>query len=180
MTEKGWLRESDLDDWTEVINSDGETLGWIRKRDLNRLNIRTKVIETPKRFMIDPYVLYHSKLAYERGAFENDDLSEVQVVLLASNIVKNREIEETLRKRAFEESMLVNNPDMFKAYQKQKEEEKMLQAEDVQEQVPTSMEELVAMLSEFDGKSGAESGQGEEGWLSSYLSDDELDSMGDD
>lgn len=181
MKERGWLTEDDLDDWTEVINHDGETLGWMRRRDLSRLNIRTKTIETPRRFMLDPYVLYHSKLAYERGIFgKADDLNDVQVVLLASNIVKNKETEEVLRKRVFEESMLINNPEMFKVYQKQKEEEQMLGTEMVEEQVPTNMEELVAMLSAFDGNEGSDSSQDTEGWLASYLSGDEIDAMGDD
>lgn len=180
MKEKGWLTVDDLDDWTEVIDHDGETLGWTRRKDLNRLGIRTKVIETPKRFMLDPYILYHSKLAFERGLFKNsNDLNDVQVVLLSSNIVKSREIDETLRKRSFEEAMLVNNPEMFKAYQKQKEEERLTAVEDVSESVPTNMEELIAMLSNFDGNEGSESNQGDEGWLASYLSDDDLDSMGD-
>lgn len=179
MSEKGWLKDSDLDDWTEVINFDGESIGWARRKDLNRLSIRTKTVEIPKRFMIDPYVTYHSKLAYERGLFQGD-MNDVQVILLAGNIAKARETEEILRKRLFEESMLINNPDMFKAYQKQKEEEKMLQAEDVQEQVPSNMEELIAMLSDFDSNDDNDSLQGSEGWLDSYLSDEELDSMGDD
>lgn len=176
--ESGWLTEADLDDWIEVINHDGETLGWARNKDLKRLNLRTRIIETPKRFMYDPYVLYHSKLAYERGLFGNaKDLNDIQVVLLASNIVKIKEAEELLRKREFEENMLINNPDMFKAYQKQREEEEMLNTEKVEEQVPTNMEELIAMLS--DSNEGSESRQDTEGWLASYLSDDDLDEMGD-
>lgn len=179
MKKQGWLSDSDLDDWTEVLNPDGETLGWTRKRDLNRLNIRIKTIESPKRFMFDPYVTYHSKIAFERGIFK-EDLNDVQIVLLAGNIVKNRDTEETLRKRSFEESMLINNPEMFKVYQKQKEEEAMLSAEEVEERIPTNMEDLIAMLSDFDGNESGESIQGSEGWLDSYLSDEDLETMGDD
>lgn len=177
--ETPWLNEADLNDWVEVIDYEGETIGWARNRDLKRLNVRTRTIQTPKRFMLDPYVLYHSKLAYERGIFsKSEDLSEVQVVLLASNIVKTRETEETLRKRALEENMLINNPEMFKVYQKQQEEERLIKTETVQEKVPTNMEELIAMLS--DGNEGDESSEEIDGWLASYLSDEDLETMGDD
>lgn len=185
--EDGWLEQADLlDDWIEVINPDGDTLGWIERRRTIDIGLHTQVIETPERYLRDPYVRYHAKLAYERGLFTGgQDLNDIQIVLLGSQITKNREAEEKLRTRRFEEDMLINNPDLFRTYyeKKTKKDEMDEVTAGVEERVPTSVEEFLAAIAAFSEDEGAGSSkeqEGAEGWLTSLLSDDDLDQMSDD
>ena len=184
---EGWLEQSDLHDtWVEVIDGGGTTLGWIERRRADMLGLRTQLIEVPDRYLSDPYVRYHAQLAFERGLLTRGrDLNDVQIALLGSQIIKRNEVDEKLRVRRFEEDMLVNNPDLFKAYRDKKEREHEVNATGgVQEKVPSSVEEFLAALAAFDADEGVDSGKEQEsraeGWLSGLLSEEDLDQMSDD
>lgn len=180
-----WLDENDLDGWVEAIDDDGETLGWMRIIDAHSHDIPIINIETPKRFLMDPYVLYHAKMAYERGLLNRGrDLNDVQTVLLASCINKRQEREAKLREQAFEENLLINNPDGYKAYMQRKREMEAMEVEDgvvIEEQVPQNIEEFLSTLSAFSEAEDLDSDKEQTiGWLSSFLDDEDLEELGDD
>lgn len=182
---EGWLEQSDLGDtWIEVIDADGITLGWIERSRTVKLSLRTQIIETPERYLKDPWVRYHAQFAYERGLFtRGQDLNDVQIALLGGQMIKTREVEERMRVRRFEEEMLINNAAMFRAYRDKKEQKEEIDAATagVEERVPGSIEEFLATVAAFSEEEPAGSGKGQEaeGWLQSLLSEQDLDEMED-
>jgi hypothetical protein len=181
--EEGWLDGEQSNGFVEAITSDGETLGWLERKQANRLGLIPQVIETPKRYLDDPYVWYHAQLAEERGLFQKKDLNDVQLVLLSSAMIKRRKEEVSLRDRDLEESMFVNNPELYQAYMdKKKQTEESEGGVSVEQRVPGSVEEFLATLAAFGAEEGSDSDkeQDAEGWLASFLSDDDLDQMQDD
>jgi hypothetical protein len=183
---EGWLEQADLKDtWIEVIDQQGTRLGWIERSRIGMLGLQTQLIETPKRYLTDSYVRYHAQLAYERGLLSRgQDLNDVQIALLGGQIIKQNERDEKLRIRKFEEDMLINNGELFKAYQEKKERQAETDAATlgVEERVPASIEEFLATLAAFSEDEPAGSGkkqEGADGWLHSILSDEDLSEMED-
>lgn len=182
---EGWLDSDQPEPFVEAIDPDGEPLGWMSRRDANLLRYTPQIIETPQRYLDDLYVRYHAQLIGERHLYDGKDLNDVQLALLASNLKKRREHEANLREIGFEENLLVNNPEGYKAYMDKKKQ--INEAEgggpEVEQRVPGSIEEFLATLAAFsegdDADSGKEQEDRAEGWLSSILSSDDLDQMDD-
>jgi len=102
---------------------------------------------------------------------------------LSSAMIKRRKEEVSLRDRDLEESMFVNNPELYQAYMdKKKQTEESEGGVSVEQRVPGSVEEFLATLAAFGAEEGSDSDkeQDAEGWLASFLSDDDLDQMQDD
>lgn len=182
---EGWIEE-ELDDFLDVVDGDGKDLGFISRADASRLHMHTQLIQTPERHLKDPYIRYHSQLIEERGLYKgNQELNDVQTVILSANLINRRELEGKISERRFEESMLVNNPEMYKLYreQQQREEENDVDSAGVEQRIPGSVEEFLAALSTFSedpGESSDKEREHAEGWLSSFLTDQDLDEMQDD
>lgn len=184
--------ESWLDDppgeWLEVIDEHGDPLGFLRRSEASRMKMPIQVIETPDRYLTDPYVLYHAQLAYERGMLNRGrDLNDIQVILLASHIIKKREFEKAERERVFEERFFAANPEGYKDYieKKKQKDENEGDIANIEQRIPRSIEEFLADVQAFgseDEASTQDKGQSEatEGWLSSILDDSELEQMSDD
>jgi hypothetical protein len=183
--EQGWLDDEDRDDWIEVVGEEGTTLGHISRNDASKLNMITQVIENPERYLTDPWILYHAKLAHERGLFTHGaDLNDVQLIMMASSFIKRQEMEAMERERVFEERFFVSNPDGYKAYQEHKaqKEEQDADSVDIEQRTPRSVEEFLATLDAFSEGEPETRDKGQdkaEGWLSQFLDDSELDQMKD-
>ena len=178
-----WLEENDLNDkWTQVIDSSGEVAGWIDNYNAEMLNLDYHTVETPKRFLTDPYVLEHAIRAQELGLLNGYDLSEIQNVLLVTNIKRRNDKEEMLLTRKFEESLWITNPDMYKAWKEHQAQvaETSFEEAGVEETVPQSVEEFFEALNLFTEGDEVDDHYQEpqEGWLDSVLDDDELSQMG--
>ena len=183
--EEPWLDEDASGDWLEAAGPNGEVLGYIQRREAHLLGLPVRRVEVPKRYLEDPYVRNHAVLAHARGIFTSgEDLNDVQVVLLAGEITKHREVEEALRVRLFEESMLISNPTLFTEYKEKKDREAGVQVGLglVEERGPESIEEFWAHLSAFseeDEPGSSKDREKAEGWLSGLLNSDDLDQMDD-
>lgn len=183
----GWLDDREnANEWLQVIDADGTPIAWAQRRDAIRFGMSVIAIETPSRYLEDPYVRYHAALCAERGVLDRgNDLNVVQNALISSNLVKKREREERLRVRAFEESILAFSPERYKGYMEAKA--KIVEDDDetasVEQRVPRSIEEVLAVLSAFSEGEPSDSDKDKEhaeGWLTSLLSNDELSEMQDD
>lgn len=182
-----WLEDSNPGEFLEALDDQGELVGYIRRREAEDLGLRFRTIEIPHRYLDDPFVRYHVQMAYERGLLtRGQDLNIIQVILLTSHLVKRAEQDEKLRVRQFEESMLATVPEWVREYfarkQKQVEEEEFIDSADVEERVPQSIEEFLQHIKAFsaDDEEGSSKEQEDNlGWLSSLLSDAELDEMPD-
>lgn len=185
MADSGWLDEATVTDLVEAIDWNGNTLGWMTRSDAKRLHMSTQVIETPKRWLEDIYVRHVANMCAERRLFDGKDLNDVQVLLVASNLMKRREFEARLRDKQFEEMLFANNPELYASYMEKRKEEK--EAEDfdgvaVEQRPPTSVEEFLATLAAFSEGEDSDSDKGQQdglGWLASVLSEDDLDQMDD-
>ena len=185
MEEEGWLDQDQPEAFVEVINSEGETLGWLEHRQATILGMIPQVIESPPRYLEDPYIDYHSQLIEERKLFEGQqDLNDIQLVLVGAALIKRRKAEVKERDRIFEENLLIGNPEMYKAYMDKKSEAQELEGgADVEQRVPGSVEEFLATLAAFSEGEDSDSDKEQEnaeGWLASFLSDSDLDQMQDD
>lgn len=182
---EGWLDEEQPDSFVEVIGPEGETWGWMSRSDMHRLNYISQTIEEPERYLKDPYIRYHAQLINERLLFKDGrDLNDVQMVLLSSELVKRREIDAKIEDRRFEESMFINNAELYRAYMDKKKQQAQNEGGvQVEQRVPASVEEFLAALGAFSEGEDETSDKGQEkaeGWLTSLLSDSDLDEMQDD
>ena len=178
-----WLEENDLENWVEVVNYDGDFLGWLKASDARHLRIPIQFVESPPLFKEHPFVINHAIVAEQMGMLKARDesgVSEIQRVLLASNFIRQHEREERYRVRAFEESLFVSDQDRYKAYQEVKENKDPMDVDGVmvEERVPQNIEEFLAALGAFTEEVDEVNSDGDSGWLDSILSDNELDSMG--
>ena len=183
--EEGWLDEEDSGDLVEAIGPDGEFLGWITKREAFRQNRVPQIIETPRRYLDDPYIWYHAQLIDERDLYRDGrDLNDIQLVLLSSALINRRKDVAKEKDRTFEEDMFVNNPELYKAYMEEKKRIKEASGGvEVEQRVPGSVEEFLATLAAFSEGEASDSDKEREradGWLASFLSDEDLDQMSDD
>lgn len=180
-----WLDGPDPgNDWLEAAGPDGQVLGYVQRREAHVLGLPIRRVEIPKRYIEDSWVRNHAAMAYARGIFSNgQDLNDVQIVLLAGEIIKRRELEENLRTRVFEESMIINNPTLYQEYSEKKQRDAGVEVGLglVEERVPESVEEFLATLGSFseDESPGSDKDRESVGWLSSFFNDDELDQMDD-
>lgn len=180
-----WIKEEDLDDWLPAIDDDGNTIGYIRSKIARQLRIPIITIEKPKRYLKDPYVLYHSSLLRERGLLtRGQDLNEVQTVLLLGQMVRDRESEVNSRKNSFEEMLFANNPELYKQYKDQEEKERIKNDPRYEQMRPQSLEDLMAMFSSFDEEINSTRDKEQEdsrpeGWLDAILADEEINRMQD-
>jgi hypothetical protein len=181
--EDSWLDIDALDEWVEVIDPSGDPLGFLRRAEASKLNLDTQIIETPERYLSDPYILYNAQLAYERGIISRgQDLNDVQIILLGSHIIKQREADKFERERNFNERFFTANPEGYQAYKEHKERQEAAEGDvaDVEQRVPRSIEEFLATLSAFSEDEGETQDKGQEkveGWLASFLDDSDLDQM---
>jgi len=176
-----WLKSEDLNDWVEIINYDGEFLGWLPNRDCSHLNIPLNIIETPNFYREHPAIVHHSKMAYESGVLKARDdsgLSEIQTILLASIILNRYQEDEDLRQREFEENLFVNNQEVYSVYKEQKELQAAAGMNDIEERTPQNFEEFLSILGAFEAEAEEADENLGSGWLDSVLSDEELDLMG--
>jgi len=180
-----WLDENDLEDWVEVVNYDGDFLGWIKAQDARHLKIPINLVKSPPLYKEHPFVINHAILAGEMGLLKAQDdsgVSEVQKALIASNYMRKREREEDLRVKQFEENLFVNDQERFRAYKEIKEEKEVTAMDGVmvEERVPQNIEEFLAALGAFTDEVDSVDNSSDEGsgWLDAFLSDDELDLMG--
>jgi hypothetical protein len=183
--EEGWLDGEQASEFVEVIDGEGQFLGWISRKDAGEINLIPQIIETPDRYLKDPYVTHHATLIEERQLFKDGrDLNDVQLVLLSSAIINRRKRESERRDVEFEQSMAIGNPDMYRAYiDKKKQTEEADGGVSVEQRVPGSVEEFLATLAAFGAEEGSDSDKEQEnaeGWLASFLSDDDLNQMQDD
>lgn len=149
----------DQNPWIEVVNDDGDTVGYIHERDAYLSGIEILEVRPIRRYLEDSYVRYHAHLAYERGLLtKGQDLNDVQVAMLATRMRVERDKEEALHERDLAENMAINNPMMYKAFtdRRQKEREREAMADMVQERIPNSMEEFMDALKAFSTMSGDE------------------------
>lgn len=182
--EPGWLDSEQPEALVEVIDPDGATLGWMTRKDAHLLDEIPQVIETPPRYLDDPYVWYHVQLIDERDLYRGGlDLNDIQLTLLSAALIKRRRKVAADRDEDFEQEMFVNNPSLFKAYiDKKKAEREAESGPSVQQRVPGSVEEFLATIAAFSEGDDPDSGKGQEraeGWLASFLSDEDLDQMDD-
>lgn len=183
---EGWLADGDSgSDWLEVIDWEGDVLGYSRRRDAVRMDLPVITIETPQRYLEDPYVRVHAVMAKERGVLsQGNDLNDVQLVLIQSNVLKQREIDEKLRERSFEENMYASNPTLWKSYMDNKNKTAEIEAgmAVIEERVPRSIDEFLADLAAFSEEevpTGIKERERVEGWLAALLTDDDLEDMQD-
>ena len=180
-----WLDDAEYDnEFVQVIDWDANVLGFLPRNHLKMLDMETRVIETPKRYLEDPYVKYHTLLAYKRGILTNsDDINDIQQVLLGAYIIKEREFEEQMRIRSFEDNLFASNLDMYKSYMEKKQQDKDIeQFEGVEERVPRNVEEFLEALGAFNEEEDSDDIKRKErveGWLASILSEEELDLLED-
>ena len=180
--EEGWLDGEQPDEFVEVIDGVGKSLGWILRREAKLLRLIPQVIETPPRYLDDHYVWYHAQLINERELFKDGrDLNDVQLVLLSSIIINRRKAEFKERDRAFEENMFINNSELYKVYMDKKiEKDELSGGVEVEQRIPSSVEEFLATLASFSEGEASDSDKGRkkaEGWLDSFLSDEDLSEM---
>lgn len=137
----------------EIIDQTGAARGYLPRNQVDQLGLDFVEIEYPERYTSDPYLMYHFDLAYERGILtQGRDLNDVQIVGLASHIIRQRKQEEQLRERKFNEDMLINNAEMYKLWQEHQrkaEIEKEFEGE-VEWRAPKSPADLFKMLGDFD------------------------------
>lgn len=179
----GWLDEHPVDEWIEVIDPEGDTLGWLPRNEATRQRLPLHLIEVPERYLDDPWVIYHVQLCEERELFKRTDLNDVQQILLSSALIRRRRHAAQEAERTFEERFFASNPEGYKAFKDQQEaqEEANEGIADVEQRVPANIEEFLATIAEFseaedegrDKDREAES----QGWLASTLSPDELGEM---
>lgn len=180
-----WIREEDLDDWIPAIDDDGSTIGYIRSKLSRQLNVPIITIEKPKRYLKDPYVIYHSSVIKERGLLSHgQDLNEVQTVLLLGQMIREKEAEVSAHKSDFEEMLFANNAELYKAYKEQEEKEKMKNDPRFQQMRPQSLEDLMAMFTSFDEeinltRDKEENSEEQSGWLDAILAEEDIDKMQD-
>lgn len=178
-----WIKTEDVyQNWLEVVNNDGETLGYIRHTDARRANIRTITIEKPQKFVKDPYVGYHIEILMRSGLLTSGrDLNEVQTVLLLGYIINEKKESTELRKIDFEQLLFVNNPEMYKNYKEQEEQRRLAENPEYQQLRPQSLQELLAMFETFDeAASSTQDKQGQPiGWLDDLLDDEEASQLRD-
>lgn len=143
------------------------------------------------RWKMDPYVMYHADMLYERGMLKGDELNSVQIALLSSVIVRKRERERQRRLVEFEEALFVSDPARYKAYEeyKKRQEAHAEWEEGVEWRTPQSLEEARAISAAF-AEATRELGDEEEevldvpadvdedDWVS-FLDDDDLAQMKD-
>lgn len=169
----GRLRAVNPDDpWVEVVNDQGDRVGFITSKDAYLAELDVYEVQNVKRYLDDPYVRYHATVADERGLLKGD-LNDVQNIVALSNLIKQREIEEKLRERAFLEMMAVNNGDMYKAYMEQKEreaEEEEFEG-DVEWKTPESVGDFFELLKSFN--EGEEDDDNDPGQTMAGLLDEE-------
>ena len=183
MQDTAWIDTEDQDEWVEVIGPSGDSLGFLLKTEASKLDLIAQVVETPDRYLSDPYVLYHAQLAYERGMItRGQDLNDVQIVLLASHIIKRRDLEKNERERIFEERFFTANPEGYQAYKENKERKEEAEGDlaGVEQRVPRSIEEFLAQMEGFSEGEAPDSDkvrEKAEGWLASFLDSEELDQM---
>lgn len=180
-----WIKSEDLDDILPAIDDDGNTIGYIRSKSARQLGIPIITIEKPKRYLKDPYVVYHASLLKERGLLSRgQDLNEVQTVLLLGEMIRQREGEMSSRKNSFEEMLFANNPELYKQYKDQEQKELIKNDPRYQQMRPQSLEDLMAMFASFDEEANLtrdkEEGEGEpEGWLDAILAREDINKMQD-
>lgn len=180
----GWLDEEQDSPFIEVVDGEGEGVGWLLRREANLLHLLPQIIETPPRYLEDPYVAYHVQLIDERGLFKDGrDLNDVQMVLLSSALINRRKAIAKKEESAFEEAMLINNPTLYQTYMDKKQERKEVEGDgEIEQRVPGSVEEFlatVAAFSEGDLPDSNKEQEKAEGWLAGFLSNDELSEMDD-
>lgn len=180
-----WLEDGDSgSEWLQVMDWDGSMVGWLRRRDAHMLRMPIHLIETPDRYLKDVMVKYHSDLAYERGIFsKGQDLNDVQIVLLASHLIRKREAEAKMKVATFEADLFISDKGRYDDWMERKKQADELTDEMVQveQRVPTDIEQFLADIASFSEEDPANDGKEQrvEGWLSSLLSDEDLQGMSD-
>lgn len=140
------------------------------------------------RWRMDPYVMYHADMLYERGMLYGDELNTLQSALLASVLVRKREREQERRLAQFEERLFIADPARFKEYNDYKKRQEAPDWEKgVEWRTPESLEEARAISAAFaEAVQGEEQeevldvpdGVDEDDWIE-FLSDDDIAQMRD-
>lgn len=141
-----------------AIDRDGNTLGYLSLDDCDRFGLTVSRVETPARYLDDPYVIYHADMAYEQGLLTNGrDLNPIQAAMLLSVIVRRER-----RRRERDEAMILSNmallrPDAYQRYIAQKDAERQAEEDEVDEssiewKVPRSMDEFLEILKDIGGE----------------------------
>ena len=143
-------------DLIDVIDENGDIIGYIPYGQALKENFPILIIEDPPRWKEDPYVLWHSDMAYERGLLSHgQDLNEIQKILLASYMVRSRERENTLRETQFMESLFVADPERYQQWLKAKQQREAQEAisENTVWMAPQSPQELLEVLKQLGAES---------------------------
>lgn len=166
--------------WVDVVDDHGHTVGYVTEKDALLNGAILLDVLPPERYLKDPYVRYHAQLAYERGLLNRgQDLNDIQIVLLASQVINQREQDDANREQRFIESMAINNPAMYKNYVEEKDRETEQEAleEMIEWKTPGSLQQFFADLQKLNDDNVL-SDEEVEGMTSS-LAEDELSELSD-
>jgi hypothetical protein len=77
------------------------------------------------------------------------DLNSVQEAILSVVMYRKREEENQIETAKFEQAMFINNPELYKSYIENKEQQEISGNKDVEWMAPQSIEEAAALMDMF-------------------------------
>lgn len=96
--------------------------------------------------------MYQADLAERRGLLRGPDMSAVQIAVLTTVMVREREVDAKQEEQEFERMMMVHNPLLYQEYLRSRDGELTEEEEDsqVEWRVPTNAEEARLMALELE------------------------------
>ena len=116
MDRKQWLSLKNKP--IQLLDSDGKSKGYLPAIEAWRMGYKIETQEPSPKLTNDPYLTYHSDVAYEGGHLTGgNDLNSVQVALLASHIYRTKQKESIDAEQRFKEQIYLSLESPEKLYE---------------------------------------------------------------